>query len=180
MRPGDVCKLRPVEIDRTAEVWLYEPRWHKGTHRGKRRVVPIGPRGRAILEPLLAACAEPNAYLFSAAASAAEFREMRAANRKTPLWPSAVARNVRERKADPKRKPADRYTNVSYGRAILKVVARACQWREKMAAGGVFGSVPARTLSGTSRSRQGYPQGTHRGGEFGRLQPGRGADPHQE
>lgn len=49
MRPGEVCRLRLCEIDRTGPVWVYRPSRHKTQHRGKVRVVPIGPKGQAAL-----------------------------------------------------------------------------------------------------------------------------------
>jgi integrase len=49
MRPGEVCRLRLAEVDSTHEVWVYRPEKHKTAHRGKRRVIPLGPRARAVL-----------------------------------------------------------------------------------------------------------------------------------
>ena len=53
MRPGEVCMMRPCDIDRSGEVWRYVPREHKTEHKGKDRVVLLGPEARAILGPLL-------------------------------------------------------------------------------------------------------------------------------
>ncbi|QEL15633.1 tyrosine-type recombinase/integrase [Limnoglobus roseus] len=143
MRPGDVCKLRPAEVDRTGGVWVYEPKWHKGTHRGKRRAVHLGPRAQAILLPFLAASKNPQAYLFSPAEAVAEMLAARTAKRKTPPYPSHLKRNEEKRKADRKRPPGDRYTADSYGKAVLKAVKRANQWWAKMAAGAAFDPIPA-------------------------------------
>jgi integrase len=52
-RPGEVCILRPEDIDTGAAVWLYRPRQHKGRHRGKERVVAIGPRAQEVLRRFL-------------------------------------------------------------------------------------------------------------------------------
>src|SRR5262249_36105192 len=49
MRPGEVGGLKPAEIARAAEPWVYRPDRHKTAHRGKVRVIPIGPRARALL-----------------------------------------------------------------------------------------------------------------------------------
>ena len=54
MRPAEVCQLRPGEIDRTGEVWLYRPRSHKTQHCGRERNVPLGPRAQAIVLRYLA------------------------------------------------------------------------------------------------------------------------------
>ena len=53
MRPKEVCQLRPCDVDRSGDVWLYTPAEHKTEHHGKRRVILIGPRGQAILKPYL-------------------------------------------------------------------------------------------------------------------------------
>lgn len=53
MRPGEVCAMEWREIDRSGEVWVYEPRHHKTAHHGHRRRVMLGPRAQAILAPLV-------------------------------------------------------------------------------------------------------------------------------
>ena len=50
MRPGEVCRMRPDEIDRSGEVWHYRPKRHKMQHKGRPRIIAIGPRGQAILQ----------------------------------------------------------------------------------------------------------------------------------
>ncbi len=62
MRPEDVVRMRGEDIDRTAEPWLYRPWRHKMEHKGRSRVIPLGPQARAILTPLLAA--RPEGWLF--------------------------------------------------------------------------------------------------------------------
>jgi integrase len=59
MRPGEVCRLKLAEIDHSGPVWLYRPGRHKTRHRGKTRVVPIGPRGQAVLLAFLAGRTPP-------------------------------------------------------------------------------------------------------------------------
>jgi integrase len=53
MRPGEVYRLKPAHIDRSKAVWEYKPPEHKNEHRRKERVIPIGPRGQAVLKPYL-------------------------------------------------------------------------------------------------------------------------------
>jgi integrase len=53
MRPGEVVGLRPKLIDRTGEVWTYEPTQHKTAWKGKRRIVFFGPEAQAIIKPYL-------------------------------------------------------------------------------------------------------------------------------
>lgn len=64
MRPGEACVVRPVDVDRSGEVWTYRPHRHKSQHHGKDRVVFLGPEARAILAPLIARAASPESYLF--------------------------------------------------------------------------------------------------------------------
>jgi len=52
-RPGELVTMRPCEIDRSEAVWIYRPRLHKTMHKGKDRIIPIGPRARLMLAPWL-------------------------------------------------------------------------------------------------------------------------------
>jgi integrase len=54
MRPGEVCALKPADVDRSADVWLYEVgKANKNRHRGKAQVYYFGPKAVAILRPYL-------------------------------------------------------------------------------------------------------------------------------
>ncbi len=53
MRPSEVVQMRPGDIDRTQEVWVYRPERHKNEWRGQERTVPLGPKAQAILTPFL-------------------------------------------------------------------------------------------------------------------------------
>ncbi len=55
MRPGEACVLRPCDLDTTGPVWLYRPPQHKTAHKGKPRVVAIGPKAQEVLRPYLPA-----------------------------------------------------------------------------------------------------------------------------
>ena len=39
-RPGEVCSIRPSDLDRSRNVWLYRPDSHKTEHHEKDRVIP--------------------------------------------------------------------------------------------------------------------------------------------
>jgi integrase len=41
MRPAEVCIVRPCDIDRTGDVWVYRPHSHKTMHHGRDRVIPL-------------------------------------------------------------------------------------------------------------------------------------------
>jgi integrase len=66
MRPGEACIIRPCDVDRSGETWTYRPSSHKTEHRDRDRVVQIGPRARAVMDPLIAAAETPTSYLFPA------------------------------------------------------------------------------------------------------------------
>src|SRR5262249_38260878 len=49
MRPGEVCKLKLCDVDRSGALWEYRPTHHKTAHHGKGRVIPFGPRAGALI-----------------------------------------------------------------------------------------------------------------------------------
>lgn len=55
-RVGEVVRMRGDELDRSVEPWEYTPGQHKGQHKGRRRMIPIGPRCREVIAPFLARC----------------------------------------------------------------------------------------------------------------------------
>jgi len=116
-RPGEVCSIRPCDVDRSGDVWLYRPESHKCQHHDRGRVIAIGPRAQEILLPYL--LRDATAFCFSPRDSEARRNAVRRDNRKTPMTPSQTARTPRR---CPRRPAKDRYTKDSYCRAI----ARAC------------------------------------------------------
>jgi len=118
-RPGEVCQVRPIDVDRSMDVWQYRPASHKAEHRDMERVVFIGPRAQAVLRPYLLRPA--TAHCFSPLESENRRLEARHAARKTPL--GYGNRPGTNRKSRPKRRAKDYYTNDSYNRAIQ----RACE-----------------------------------------------------
>lgn len=116
-RPGEVCAIRPCDVDRSGDVWRYMPGSHKTEHHGRERVVFIGPRAQAILMPYL--LRESTAFCFSPAESERGRNAARREARETPMTPSQEARKAKRR---PKRPKGDRYKKDAYCRAI----ARAC------------------------------------------------------
>lgn len=135
-RPGEACRARLTDIDTTSPVWLYRPPHHKNTHRGKPRVIAVGPRAQALLVAFTPT--DPAAYYFSPAAAVAEQHAARRAKRKTPLYPSHEYRNNAKRVAAPKRSPAARYSTTTVARAVERENAR----RERMAGAGNYDRVP--------------------------------------
>ncbi|MFM7318569.1 MAG: tyrosine-type recombinase/integrase [bacterium] len=113
MRPGEVVGLRTKDIDFSEKIWKFRPPSHKTQHFQKDRVIYFGPQAQAVINPWLKH-SEPDSYLFSPdEAARIRYQELRAA-RKTKVQPSQVSRA----KSNPKLKPGEMYTVMSYRRAI--------------------------------------------------------------
>jgi len=120
MRSGELCQMRPADLDTSGKVWLYRPRQHKNAYRGHARVISIGPKAQAILERYLHR--DLQAPMFSPAES--EKRRLAAQHkaRTTPL--KHGNRPGTNRKALPKRKPRTQYDTTSYRRAVKRAIGR--------------------------------------------------------
>jgi integrase len=119
-RPGELARLRPIDLNTSEDVWTYHPQQHKTAHHGRDRRIIIGPRAQQLLRPFLAECPISD-FLFSPERADAERRTAKHAERKTPLGcgNSPGTNKV----ARPQRRPGAHYTRDSYRRAI----ARACR-----------------------------------------------------
>jgi integrase len=120
MRPGEVCQMRTMDIDRSGKVWIYTPESHKTEHHGRKREIPLGPRAQEILGPWLRA--DPTAYLFSPREAKEEHLKERRRKRATRMTPSQRART---RKADPKKVSGEVYETRSYYHAIRNACPKA-------------------------------------------------------
>lgn len=140
-RPGEVCRMRPQDLDRTGvevsrllrwpvttgRVWAYLPglerhgaalrQQHKTSHHGLSRVVPVGPRAQEVLAPFLEGRA-PDAPVFSPAEALAWSLAGRRARRKSKVPPSQKDRS----RPNPRKKAGARFGVNAYARAIN----RAC------------------------------------------------------
>lgn len=118
-RPGEVCSVRPCDVDRQGKVWIYTPGEHKTEHHEKERHIYIGPKAQAILAPYLLRCQE--SYCFSAAETVARARRRQQETRKTTA--RRKQRSETNRAKHPRWAPANRYEVTSYRMAIR----RACK-----------------------------------------------------
>lgn len=116
MRAGEVCQMRPCDIDRDgtdpagvrhAGVWTYRPPTHKTEKHGHARCVFIGPKAQAVLAKYLDR--PPDACLFSP-------REAVAA------WLAAKGCRVRLRH---KRAPGTQYATGALDKALKSAARRA-------------------------------------------------------
>jgi integrase len=119
-RPGEICILRPCDVDRSADVWLYRPSSHKCQFREKDRIIYIGLRGQAILRPYLLRPAD--SFCFSPMEVRSDRMKARRLARVTPERQGNVPGS--HQKSDPKRLPGARYTAGSYAYAIRRVLDR--------------------------------------------------------
>jgi integrase len=125
-RPGEVMRMRAVDLNTSGPVWEYRPAHHKNKHRGLDRVIFLNPKAQDVIRPYLKT--DLHAYLFSPREYVESLHARRAEQRKTKRTPSE--RN-RKRKAKPKRKPAERYNRRSYRVAIVRAVDKANEERAK-------------------------------------------------
>ena len=117
-RPTEACIVRPCDIDRTSDVWVYRPATHKGEHHAKDRTIFIGPKCQDVVRPYLLRPATD--YCFTPGEAEAQRRAALSEARKTPL--SCGNRPGTNRRTKPQRTTGSHYTRVSYARAI----SRAC------------------------------------------------------
>lgn len=117
MRPGEVCAMAAVDIDMTGKVWVYKPKRHKSAHRGRERIILLGPQAQKILKPFLSRkVTEP---LFNPL----EALRQRYATRKTH-------RHQPVPEAETERKVGAYYVPTSYARAIRRACreAKVVEW----------------------------------------------------
>jgi len=120
-RPGEVCILRPCDLDTSGDVWLYRPESHKTEHHDRDRIIAIGPKAQDMLRPYL--LREEQAYCFAPSDSERKRRREQHEQRVTPLKYGNRPGSNRKRK--PKRSAGDCYTNDSYRRAIHRACDKA-------------------------------------------------------
>ncbi len=121
MRPKEICHMRPCDIDRSGETWLYAPSKHKTSWRGKTKVIPLVDDAREAITDYLQR--DPDSFCFSPAEAMAWRRAVGTANRTTPL--SCGNRPGTNVKANPKRLPRDQYDAQSYRTAIQRAAKKA-------------------------------------------------------
>jgi integrase len=120
-RPGEICNIRPGDINRQSDVWEYIPESHKTEHDDKSRVIFIGAKGQRILSPYLLRAAD--AYCFSPREAESKRRAAQHVARHTPL--SCGNRPGTNRKATPRWTAGEKYDRNSYARAVRRAAVSA-------------------------------------------------------
>jgi integrase len=151
MRPAEVCLLRPGDLDRIGEVWVYRPSTHKTEHHGKSRTVFIGPQAQDVLLRYLARSADE--YCFQPSDSEAKRLAAKSASRVTPM--SCGNRPGTNRKRNPRKQPGSRYTTASYRRAIHYACGKSFPHPK-------LGSVIRDSMAGAERANLKTWQSDHR------------------
>ncbi len=126
-RPGEVCQLRPCDVERSGDVWHYRPESHKTEYCDRKRIIYIGPRAQGVLLPYLVR--DAHAHCFQPVESEQQRRDEQRARRKSRVQPSQLNR----RKARPKRTPRTAYNKDSYNRAITRGIEKANAQRRQEA-----------------------------------------------
>ena len=133
MRPGEVGRMRTCDIDRSGDIWVYEPFDHKNRWRGHSRRIPLGPKAQEIIRPFLDR--PDDAFLFSPRESE-EWRLRHRApyngrSRRTPVYPSELRRRDAKRRVSRhgkrKRPPGDHYVTSSYSQAVRYAIEKAAR-----------------------------------------------------
>ena len=120
-RPDEICMLRPCDIDRSSDVWVYKPATHKTDYRGRKRLIFVGPQGQKILCRYLAR--DPAMNCFRPCDSESKRRAAVHSARTTPQ--SCGNRPGTNRKRKPKCQPGEKYTVDAYRRAIHRACDQA-------------------------------------------------------
>ena len=165
MRPGEVCQLRPCDIDTAGPVWVFRPRQHKTRHRGEAaggRDRPEGPGGARRSSPRPTRRTTTSARGGRSRSSTPSGPRAR----KTPRYASHMAGTRRSGRRARSGAPAERYTVTSYGRAVR----RASSGRTRGGSGWPGRATSTRSRTGT-RTNSGTPTGPRSAGGSGWRPP---------
>lgn len=119
MRPGEVVQLTPGTLDRSGDVWIFEPPQHKNRWRGQRRTIALGPRAQGIVTPFLSR--DTDSCCFQPCEAEQERHQKRREARTTPA--RSKSRSDKAKKVS--RPPSREYSVDSYRRAIDYAIAKA-------------------------------------------------------
>jgi integrase len=134
-RGGELCAMRPRDIDRSGEVWLFAPEHHKTAHHGKKREIQFGPRAQEVLKPFLdrIPLPDPEQPVFSPERAAHVRAIELGRTRQTRVQPSQSARKatrqLRHKAGLRQRPPGAAYDANTYARAIRRGVEAANKLR---------------------------------------------------
>jgi len=130
MRACEVAIMRPCDIDRSGDVWIYAPNKHKTDYLEQEKFVPLGLKSQKLIRPFLER--SDDEYLFSPREAETWRNENRALHRKpdrkTKVYPCELRARERRKLASSKRKSKRpkraRYDTDAYRRAITYGIAK--------------------------------------------------------
>jgi integrase len=119
MRPGELVRMRPCDIEKHETVWIYRPATHKTAWHGHTRAIPLGTKAQAILAKYL--IRPPDDYCFKPAESDAQALQRKHEARITPLGcgnrPGSNSKGTKPYN--------DRFNTSSYRRHITRACIKA-------------------------------------------------------
>jgi integrase len=125
-RPGELVKLRAIDLDRSGKIWTYKPQQHKTAHHDEDRVIAFPPKAQEILKRFISTSHPITSPLFSPRDAEAQRNKEKRASRKTPMTPSQRRRREQARRRKLRqRQPGEKYTVDSYRRAIQNACDQA-------------------------------------------------------
>lgn len=122
LRPMEVRLLVPADLDTGGEVWVYRPAYHKMSHLGRDKAVPLSPAAVAVLRPWLEGKAADQP-VFSPRQARAEMYARRRKERKSKVQPSQLDRSKPE--AEKVRKTGERFTITGYCGYVTRAAKKA-------------------------------------------------------
>lgn len=109
--------MRPCDIDRSSDVWVYIPETHKTENHGHRREINIGPKAQAVLAKYLLRDAQ--AFCFTPSEAYEQHMKLRNEARQTPVEYGNGPKPRKQKSFRPN------YNKDSYRRAIERATKRA-------------------------------------------------------
>jgi integrase len=119
-RPGELIRLRPIDIDRSQPLWEVKLNEHKTAHHGKARTLWFGHNSQPILNEFITSDRPVHMPLFSPREADEEFRAKKRQARKTPL---SCGNKATAKK--PRPQLGDHYTVSGYRQAIRRACLKA-------------------------------------------------------
>ena len=119
MRPSELCRIRPCDVDRSGPVWMYRPVKHKTANKGKARAIPLVGDAREEITNYLNR--DPKSFCFSPKESMAWWQAKKRSDRKSKVQPSQMDRS----KESPRKEPGDCFDANSYRQSIQRAALRA-------------------------------------------------------
>ncbi len=114
-RPGELLKLRPIDLDTTGSVWTATLKEHKTQYKGRDRTLYFGPKAQAILKEFMAD--RPlDAHLFSPREAEQERHGKATGHRRA---------NQRPNPRETRRTVGEHYTTASYRQAVERACKKA-------------------------------------------------------